>query len=82
MHGNTGEPTVSTRNKGNTRASLPQSPVTELGTHILPIRYEKDVSYVVSEPRETEGKEKDEGSLSMPIVPYESREISPMKADE
>jgi hypothetical protein len=30
---------------------------------------------VVSVPRETEGKEKDEGSLSIPIVPIESREI-------
>lgn len=30
---------------------------------------------VVSVPRETEGKEKDEGSLSTPIVPYKSREI-------
>jgi hypothetical protein len=30
---------------------------------------------VVSVPRETEGKEKDEGSLSMLIVPFESREI-------
>lgn len=32
---------------------------------------------MVSVPRETEGKEKekDEGSLSIPIVPIESREI-------
>jgi len=30
---------------------------------------------VVSVPRETEGKEKDEGSLSIFIVPIESREI-------
>lgn len=30
---------------------------------------------MVSVPRETEGKEKDEGSLSMLIVPFESREI-------
>jgi len=32
---------------------------------------------VVSVPRETEGKEKekDEGSLSIPIIPIESREI-------
>jgi len=30
---------------------------------------------VVSVPRETEGKEKDEGSLSISIVPIESREI-------
>jgi hypothetical protein len=30
---------------------------------------------VVSVPRETEGKEKDEGSLSSLIVPIESREI-------
>jgi len=30
---------------------------------------------VVSVPRETEGKEKDEGSLSVLIVPLESREI-------
>jgi len=31
--------------------------------------------HVVSLPRETEGKEKDGGSLSIPIVPIESREI-------
>ena len=30
---------------------------------------------VVSKPRETEGKEKGEGSLSIPVVPIESREI-------
>jgi hypothetical protein len=30
---------------------------------------------VVSIPRETEGKEKGEGSLSIFIVPFESREI-------
>jgi hypothetical protein len=30
---------------------------------------------LVSVPRETEGKEKDEGSLSIPKVPIESREI-------
>jgi hypothetical protein len=30
---------------------------------------------VVSVPRETEGKEKGEGSLSILIVPIESREI-------
>ena len=30
---------------------------------------------MVSVPRETEGKEKDEGSLSILIVPFESREI-------
>lgn len=30
---------------------------------------------VVSVPRETEGKEKDEGSLSISIVLFENREI-------
>jgi hypothetical protein len=33
------------------------------------------MTLVVSVPRETEGKEKDEGSLSILIVPLESREI-------
>jgi len=40
------------------------------------------VPQVVSEPRETEGQEMGEGSLSIPIVPFESWEISPMKASE
>jgi len=35
----------------------------------------KEQAQVVSRPRETEGKEKDEGSLSIFIVPLESREI-------
>jgi hypothetical protein len=35
---------------------------------------------VVTGPRETEGKVKGEGSLSIYIVPTESWEISPMKA--
>jgi len=34
----------------------------------------------VSRPRETEGKEKDEGSLSLFIVPIERWEISSVKA--
>jgi hypothetical protein len=37
---------------------------------------------MVSESRETEDKEKDEGSLSNFIVPIERREISSMKAAE
>lgn len=37
---------------------------------------------VVSQPREIEGKEKGEGSLSIPIVPFESWEICPRKANE
>ncbi len=41
-----------------------------------------DVPYVVSDPMEAEGKERGEGSLSIPIVPLESWEISPMKASE
>jgi hypothetical protein len=34
------------------------------------------------EPRETEGREKTGGSLSIFIIPVESWEISPMKASE
>jgi len=37
---------------------------------------------MVSNPRGTEGKEKGEGSLSIPIVPIEIWRISPMKARE
>ena len=40
------------------------------------------VSQVEFRPRETEGKEKEEGSLNMLVVPKESREISPMKAGD
>jgi hypothetical protein len=34
------------------------------------------------QPKVKQGKEKGEGSLSIPIVPLESWEISPMKASE
>jgi hypothetical protein len=37
---------------------------------------------MVSRPRGTEGKEKGEGSLSIPIVPIENWRISPMKASD
>jgi len=43
----------------------------------LLIRKEKLQAEVVFVPRETEGKEKVGGSLSIPIVPIESREIKP-----
>ena len=38
------------------------------------------ISQAVTEPGETEGKVKDEGSFSIPIVPIESWEIQPGKA--
>lgn len=40
------------------------------------------ISQAVTDPRETEGKVKGEGSLSIPIVPIESWEIRPGKASE
>ena len=40
------------------------------------------ISQAVTDPRDTEGQVKGEGSLSIPIVPIESWEISPMKASE
>jgi hypothetical protein len=40
------------------------------------------ISQAVTEPRETEGQVKGEGSLSIPIVPLESWKISPMKASD
>ncbi|MDA3927484.1 MAG: hypothetical protein PF541_00900 [Prolixibacteraceae bacterium] len=40
------------------------------------------MSQVVSESRETEETEKDEGSLIISIVPIERWEISPMKASK
>ena len=42
----------------------------------------RGVPQVVSVPRETEGKEMGEGSLSILILPIESWKISPMKASE
>jgi hypothetical protein len=42
----------------------------------------KSLPNVVSVPRETEGNEKDKGSLSITIVPIESWEIRPGKASD
>ena len=38
--------------------------------------------YDIASGIQTEGKEKEEGSLNMLVVPKESREISPMKAGD
>ncbi len=75
-HGNTGEPNVSTRD--NAGRGQPQEQQTRLIRELVAsdqtIRI-SDRRTVVFEPRETEGKEKGEGSLSISIVPIESREI-------
>lgn len=66
IHGNTGEPPVSTR----VRNGHPNGMVQELMVFNVTVSYvkEEDIDVVVSEPRETEGKEMDEGSLSYLIV--------------
>ncbi|MCT4586519.1 MAG: hypothetical protein N4A71_01725 [Carboxylicivirga sp.] len=42
----------------------------------------RGVPYVVSKSSESEETEKGKGSLSTSIVPFESWEISPMKASD
>ena len=83
MHGNTGEPPVSTRIRVN--MEIPYQRFSKSVLVYTPTRTgdkNKGVSDVVSVPRETEGKEKDKGSLSISIVPIESWEICPRKASE
>lgn len=83
MHGNTGEPPVSTGIKVQYGNTLPKiSKLVQVYTLTRTDAKDKGVSEVVSVPRETEGKEKDKGSLSISIVPIESWKICPRKASE
>ena len=47
------------------------------GTCLHPVRHRKGGNAVVTEPRETEGKEKGEGSLSIFIVPLNGGKSAP-----
>jgi hypothetical protein len=55
-----------------------------LSGHYIHLKRRKEKRCNVSgiRTKKNEGQEKDEGSLSIPIVPIESWEISPMKASE
>ena len=83
LYGNTGEPNVSARNAGNVDGREKKKSDFVMDNIAFITREKKRaISQAVTEPRETEGKVKDEGSLSIPIVPTESWEIQPGKASE
>ena len=78
LYGNTGEPPASTRDTG-----FRVTPNERLKTQVISGKYcrrelrkeEGDIVKWYPKPSEGEGKEKSEGSLSIFIVPIESREI-------
>jgi len=82
LHGNTGEPPASTRNMVR-RIDHTQTIRANWVNVVIQISVKKRAtSKVVSKSRETEDKEKGEGSLSIFILPIERWEISPMKASK
>jgi hypothetical protein len=79
LYGNTGEPTISLRKQ--VKDALTQT-IRACRVHITTLQSAKKRRYrkEVSGPSGSEGKEKDGGSLSIPIVLIERWKISSMKA--
>jgi hypothetical protein len=73
-----GEPTISTRDRV---LDKPYQEISRRERYILPPIHvlRKGSNGVVSAPRETEGKEKGEGSLSILIVPLKGGKFAPGK---
>jgi hypothetical protein len=79
LHGNTGEPNFSTRKMVNKESPYPKSPI-PLGKYRHLVRSkEKHGIEVVFRARETEGKKKEEGSLSILVVLTDTWGIKPKK---
>jgi len=78
LHGNTGEPNSSARNKANQGQAIPEHvQSSKVNTATLHGTKKRAVSQAVSGTRGTEVKEMGEGSLSTFIVPFTCGELNP-----
>jgi len=78
MHGNTGEPNSSARKMASKGQAIPEHVLSgKVNTDTLSGAKKRTVSQAVSGTRETEVKEKGEGSLSTFIVPVTCGELIP-----